>query len=91
MNDITEQEITSTLKEKLDEDKPLDYIDFLIYDHGEDEEPVELWVDMYCDFQTNADDLSDEDDEIPLPVHDVSDILLDLKDDYSITHVEYGI
>lgn len=91
MKIITEQEIISTLKEKLDEDKPLDYIDFLIYDHGEDEEPVELWVDMYCDFQTNADDLSDEDDEIPLPVHDVSDILLDLKDDYSITHVEYGI
>ena len=91
MKNITEQEINGKLKEQLDKDKPLDYIDFLIYDNGEDEEPVELWVDMYGDFQTNAAELSDEDDDIPLPIHDVSDILLDLKGDYSITQIEYGI
>lgn len=91
MKNITEREINGKLKEQLDKDKPLDYIDFLIYDNGEDEEPVELWVDMYGDFQTNAAELSDEDDDIPLPIHDVSDILLDLKGDYSITQIEYGI
>ena len=42
-------------------------------------------------FQTNAIELVDEDDDIPEPIQQCADILLDLHDGYKITHVEYKV
>ena len=42
-------------------------------------------------FQTNAIELVDDDDEIPEPIQQCADILLDLHDGYKITHVEYKV
>lgn len=48
--------------------------------------PLILRVDMYDESQ--MDDIEEEEDEIPDSVQETSDILLDLKDNYSITNIE---
>ena len=48
-------------------------------------------MDMDGGFQTNAIELVDEDDDIPEPIQQCADILLDLHDGYKITHVEYKV
>ena len=89
MTDMTENDIEQALETA--DGQPLDYIHFLIFDHGEQCEPFEAWVDMDGGFQTNAIELVDEDDDIPEPIQQCADILLDLHDGYKITHVEYKV
>ena len=89
MTDMTESDIEQALDQA--DGQPLDYIHFLIFDHGEQCEPFEAWVDMDGGFQTNAIELVDDDDEIPEPIQQCADILLDLHDGYKITHVEYKV
>lgn len=48
-------------------------------------------MDMDGGFQTNAIELVDDDDDIPEPIQQCADILLDLHDGYKITHVEYKV
>lgn len=88
MKDLTESKITNILKEAVE--KPLDYIEFFIYDHGVEAEPLILWVDL-CEEEQQMDDIEaeeDYDDMIPDSVQEISDILLDLRDEYSITNIE---
>ena len=89
MTDMTDKDIEQALE--VADGQPLDYIHFLIFDHGEQQEPFEAWVDMDGGFQTNAIELVDDDDEIPEPIQQCADILLDLHDGYKITHVEYKV
>lgn len=89
MTDMTDKDIEQALE--VADGQPLDYIHFLIFDHGEQEEPFEEWVDMDGGFQTNAIELVDDDDKIPEPIQQCADILLDLHDGYKITHVEYKV
>ena len=89
MTDMTESDIEQALDQA--DGQPLDYIHFLIFDNGEQFEPFEAWVDMDMGFQTNAIELVDDDDEIPEPIQQCADILLDLHDGYKITHVEYKV
>lgn len=84
MKYLTESKITNILEEAVK--KPLDYIEFFIYDHGVEAMPLILRVDMYDESQ--MDDIEEEEDEIPDSVQETSDILLDLKDNYSITNIE---
>lgn len=80
-------EIISELEQAWD--KPLDYVHFVIFDHGVQNEPFETWVD--ADGQ-DCDELDDEEaDELPPAIQDMADILLDLKDEYKVTHLEYKV
>ena len=47
-----------------------------------------IWTE---DFRPTAIELVDDDDEIPEPIQQCADILLDLHDGYKITHVEYKV
>lgn len=69
-------------------DAPLDYVHFQIYDKGTNAEPFETWIDANDDCEELA---PDEAEELPSAIQNLADILLDLKDGYQITHVEYRV
>ena len=82
---MTEEQIIEELEKA--NNKPLDYVQFLIYDHGLNAAPYKTWVDVA------EEDVDDEDccDDIPLPIQNMADILFDLHDGYKITQVEYKV
>lgn len=62
--------------------KPLDYIHFLMYDKGTQSEPYETWIDVDCE-------IDEPDVLVPEPLQDLADLLFDLRDGYTIIGLEY--
>ncbi|MBQ1573014.1 MAG: hypothetical protein IIZ78_29510 [Clostridiales bacterium] len=84
---MTEEEIIEELEKA--NNQPLDYVQVLIYDHGPNAAPYETWVDV----AEQEEDLDDEDccDGVPLQVQNMSDLLIDLRDGFNLTRVEYKV